>query len=131
MSFDPPPDLSEQEIAALVARCPAEVRALFEGWLRGTHHLDGERTDDGESAMSQTVQEQTKQTSERRHVKLWFGKHVIGEYIGEPDQAERYAAAMDRRFAGLHITTDIVPPGVTPERALPLPSKRLWGNTPH
>lgn len=72
-----------------------------------------------------------QQTSQRRHVKLWFGSHVIGEYIGEPESAAQYAQAMDKRFAGLKITTDVVPVGVAPERALPLPSKRLWDVTPH
>lgn len=71
------------------------------------------------------------QTAERRHVKVWFGSHVIAQYIAEPALAERYAEAMDRRFAGLAITNELVPVGVIPERALPLPSQRLWGTTPH
>lgn len=82
--------------------------------------------------MSEQVLDQvTDQTAERRHVKLWFGQHVIGEFIGEAEHAERYAEAMDKRFGGLRITTEPVPAGVTPVRALPLPSKRLWGTTPH
>lgn len=128
MSFDPPPDLSEQEIAALVARCPAEVRALFEGWLRGTHHLDGERINDGEPDMSQQVQEQTTQTSERRRVRVWFGEHVIADYIATPDLADQYATAMGRRFAGLRITNDPLP-AVDPN-AQRLPSQRLWDIPP-
>lgn len=83
--------------------------------------------DEGEHEMSEQVIERVEQ----RHVKLWFGEHVIGEFIGEAEHAERYAEAMDRRFGGLKITTDPIPDGVTPVRALPLPSKRLWGNTPH
>lgn len=87
-----------------------------------------------EPEMSEQVAERVEadeETTERRHVKLWFGSHVIGEYVGTPKAAERYAAAMDKRFAGLRITNDLVPPGTTPERALPLPPKRLWGNTPN
>ena len=88
--------------------------------------------DEGEPEMSQQVAERVEdQTGERLHVKVWFGSHVIGEYIAEPELARRYAKAMDRKFGGLDVTTDVVPPGVTPERALPLPSRRLWGNTPH
>lgn len=83
--------------------------------------------EEGEAEMSEQVIERVEQL----HVKLWFGQHVIGEFIGDRDHAERYAEAMDQRFGGLKITTDPIPPGVTPERALPLPSKRLWGNTPH
>lgn len=89
--------------------------------------LDGE--DEGEDMSEQVIER--VETAERRHVKLWFGTHVIGEYVGEPEAATRYAEAMDKRFAGLEITNELVPPGESPVRALPLPSKRLWGNTPH
>jgi hypothetical protein len=37
-----PPELDEDEIRDLVQRCPEQQRTLFEGWLRGTHHLDGD-----------------------------------------------------------------------------------------
>jgi hypothetical protein len=84
--------------------------------------------DEQESEMSEQTIERV---AERRHVKLWFGQHVIGEFVGEAEHAERYAEAMDKRFGGLKITTEPIPPGVTPVRALPLPSKRLWDNTPH
>jgi hypothetical protein len=43
--------------------------------------------------------------------------------------AERYAAAMSRRFAGLRVTSDPIPdadPG--PERSLP--GERLWEVAP-
>jgi hypothetical protein len=127
---DQPPSLTEQEIVDAVARCPEPVRYLFEGWLRGTHTLAGDLIDNAveeETDMSQVAEK----TSERRHVRVWFGEHVIAEYVAEPPSAERYAAAMDRKFAGLKITTDVVQPGETPVRALPLPPVRLWGTTPN
>ena len=37
-----PTDLTEQEIQALVARCPESQRWAFEGWLRGARQLDGD-----------------------------------------------------------------------------------------
>jgi hypothetical protein len=40
----------------------------------------------------------------RRRVRLWFGRHQIADYIGEPSSAARYEAAMRRRFPGLDIT---------------------------
>ncbi len=40
----------------------------------------------------------------RRRVRLWFGRHQIADYIGEPASAARYEAAMRRRFPGLDIT---------------------------
>lgn len=83
--------------------------------------------DEGDEEMSEQVLERVEQ----RHVKLWFGKHVIGEFVGDVEHAEQYAKAMDRKFGGLEITVAPVPPGETPVRALPLPSKRLWDNTPH
>jgi hypothetical protein len=42
----------------------------------------------------------------RRRVRLWFGQHQIGEYIGDAAYADRYAAAMRRRFPGLEITNE-------------------------
>lgn len=83
--------------------------------------------EEGEQDMSEQVIERVEQ----RHVQLWFGEHVIGEFVGDAEHAESYAKAMDRKFGGLEITTKVVPAGETPERALPLPSRRLWGNTPH
>lgn len=88
--------------------------------------------DEGDAEMSEQVIERVEaEPAERRHVKLWFGSHVIGEYVGDIEAATRYAEAMDKRFAGLHITNEPVPPGEDPVRALPLPSRRLWGNTPN
>lgn len=37
-----PPNLTEQEILDLVARCPEPQRWAFEGWLRGARQLDGD-----------------------------------------------------------------------------------------
>jgi hypothetical protein len=52
----------------------------------------------------------TTGTVRRRRVRVWFGMHVIADYCAEPDLAQRYAAAMDRRFAGLKITNEPLPP---------------------
>ena len=45
----------------------------------------------------------------RRRVRLWFGQHVIADYIGDPAGATRYESAMRRRFPGLDITNDPLP----------------------
>jgi len=37
---------------------------------------------------------------------VWFGEHVVADYRAEAELAERYAAAMSRRFAGLRVTND-------------------------
>jgi hypothetical protein len=42
----------------------------------------------------------------RRRVRLWFGQHLIADYIGEAASADRHEAAMRRRFPGLEITND-------------------------
>lgn len=76
--------------------------------------------------MSQQVQEQT---SERCRVRVWFGKYPIADYTATPDLADRYAAAMGRRFAGLKVTKDPVPPFADPN-AQELPSQRLWDIPP-
>jgi hypothetical protein len=44
-----------------------------------------------------------------KHVRVWFGEHVIADYSGEPALVVRYANAMRRRFAGLRVTIDPVP----------------------
>jgi hypothetical protein len=64
---------------------------------------------------------------QRRRVRVWFGDHVVADYRAEAELAERYAAAMSRRFAGLRVTSDPIPeadPGRT------LPGKRLWEAAP-
>lgn len=43
----------------------------------------------------------------QRRVRVWFGDHVIADYLVGPDLAERYAAASSRRF-GLPVTVDLV-----------------------
>jgi hypothetical protein len=37
-------------------------------------------------------------------VRVWFGQNQIGDYIGESAYADRYEAAMRRRFPGVEIT---------------------------
>lgn len=46
----------------------------------------------------------------RRHVRVWFGEHVIANYVAEAPLAERYEHAMKRRFAGLRVTNDPLGP---------------------
>ncbi len=43
---------------------------------------------------------------DRCRVRVWFGEHVIAQYIAEPALAARYEQAMRRRFAGLKVTND-------------------------
>jgi hypothetical protein len=50
----------------------------------------------------------------RRRIRLWFGPHQIADYIGEAPAAARYEAAMRRRFPGLEITDDPMPPAPRP-----------------
>lgn len=75
------------------------------------------------------MSEYQPQTAERRHVRVWFGQHVIASYTAEPALAAQYATAMGRRFAGLKVTTDPVP--LAAASAEPLPARRLWDVTPH
>jgi hypothetical protein len=39
-------------------------------------------------------------------VRLWFGRHLLADYIGDPASAARHEAAMRRRFPGLPITNE-------------------------
>jgi hypothetical protein len=49
-------------------------------------------------------------------VRLWFGRHLIADYIGDPASAARHEAAMRRRFPGLDITNQ--PLGATSHEPL-------------
>ncbi len=61
----------------------------------------------------------------RVRVRVWFGQHVIATHVAEPALAQRYAAAMARRFAGLRVTSEQLPAGGT--AGLPeLPAEPLW-----
>jgi hypothetical protein len=57
-------------------------------------------------------------------VRVWFGSHVIAEYAAEPEEAEAYATAMQRRFFGLRVTNE---PLGQPAPGIPaLPAKYWW-----
>ncbi|TDW24144.1 hypothetical protein EV650_3010 [Kribbella kalugense] len=43
-------------------------------------------------------------------VRVWFGQHVVASYTAPASLADRYASSMQRRFAGLRVTTDPLPP---------------------
>ncbi len=46
----------------------------------------------------------------RRRVRVWFGEHVIAQYVADAPLAARYEQAMRRRFAGLKVTNDLLGP---------------------
>lgn len=62
-------------------------------------------------------------------MRVWFGDHVVADYCAEAELAERYAAAMSRRFAGLRVTSDPLPDH-DPGPARRLPGERLWEVAP-
>jgi hypothetical protein len=68
----------------------------------------------------------------RHMVQVWFGSHVIATYVAERLLADRYAAAMARRFAGLRITNEPLPPTAptdpdyVPDHPPIPPEQRLW-----
>lgn len=62
---------------------------------------------------------------QRRRVRLWFGSHVIAAYVADPGEADRYAQAMARRFAGLRVTIDD-----QPSRFDPILPGRVWWDLP-
>lgn len=43
-----------------------------------------------------------------RRVCVWFGEHLIADYIGDPKTAASYEAAMRRRFLSLRVTNEPV-----------------------
>lgn len=55
--------------------------------------------------------------AERRRVRVWFGEHAIVDFVAEPGLAERYAAAMRRRFISLQVTNELL--GSPPDEVQP------------
>lgn len=53
----------------------------------------------------------------RCRVRVWFGDHPIADYFAEPALANRYAAAMERRFPSLHITNEPIAEPAKPQRS--------------
>jgi hypothetical protein len=53
------------------------------------------------------VTEQQRE-DDQRHVRVWFGTHVIEDHVAQPDPAASYEAAMRKRFAGLLVTNEPV-----------------------
>lgn len=61
----------------------------------------------------------------RRRVRVWFGSEVICSHEADPQQAQRYAKLMSRRFAGLRVTIDANPSANDRK----LPNELLWDST--
>jgi hypothetical protein len=68
--------------------------------------------------------------TQRRRVRVWFGDHVVADYQAEAELADRYAAAMSRRFAGLRVTSEPIPVSETVTPGRKLPGERLWEVAP-
>lgn len=47
--------------------------------------------------------------AQQRRVRVWFGSCPICDYLGDPEDAERYERAMRRRFNGLRVTNEAIP----------------------
>lgn len=62
----------------------------------------------------------TGQPATKRRVRVWFGEHVIAQYIAEPALAARYEHAMRRRFAGLRVTNDLLGPAAVADELVGL-----------
>jgi len=41
-----------------------------------------------------------------RRVCVWFGEHLIADFISDPESAASYEAAMRRRFLSLRVTNE-------------------------
>ena len=76
------------------------VTTSTSNWLQGLR-VTGE--------LAVTVAEMTSK-QHRRRVRVWFGEHVIAQYVAEAPLAARYEQAMRRRFAGLRVTNALLGP---------------------
>lgn len=63
--------------------------------------------------------EQSPRSSDRR-VCVWFGTHLIADFIGDPDAAVAHESAMRGRFLSLRITNEpATPPLSVVDRSSP------------
>lgn len=60
-----------------------------------------------------------------QRVRVWFGTEVICCHVADRARAQRYAALMAQRFAGLRVTIEDEPSADDPE----LPHELLWDRT--
>ncbi|MPZ63806.1 MAG: hypothetical protein GEU93_21580 [Propionibacteriales bacterium] len=63
--------------------------------------------------------------SAQKRVQVWFGSEVISSHTARPDEANRYAALIARRFAGLTVTVD----DAQGDRDPALAPELLWDQT--
>ncbi|MDX2969485.1 hypothetical protein PWY87_09095 [Kribbella solani] len=80
--------LSEEQIVEYVARCPAENRWAFEGWLRGERQLDGDPIE--------------AEPCELWQVQLWLGDHLIEQHVAPP-------LAVEQRVRDLRLRVGVLP----------------------
>jgi hypothetical protein len=77
--------------------------------------------------MSLTATPAARSSDEPRcRVRVWFGQHVMCSYTADQIAAQRYAAAMARRFPGLRVSVD----ELTEIGLRPLPCELLWTIAP-
>jgi len=65
-------------------------------------------------------------TPTRHRVRVLFGRHVIATYTADSELAERYAAAVRRRFVGFEVKVDNLATG----HERPVPCEQLWDVAP-
>ena len=41
-----------------------------------------------------------------RRVRVWFGEHLIADYVSDAESAATYETAMRRRFVSLRVTNE-------------------------
>lgn len=66
-------------------------------------------------------------TTRERRVRVWFGEHVVADYVADWDRAALYAEAMSRRFAGLQVTNEAADSSIGSRS---VPAERLWELVP-
>jgi len=55
---------------------------------------------------AEAADDDSRSMERSRHVRVWFGRNLIFDYLADPELAQRYEEAMRRRFAGLRITNE-------------------------
>jgi hypothetical protein len=47
-------------------------------------------------------------TCQRHRVRVWVDEYVVAEYVADAPMAARYEQAMRRRYAGFHVTNELI-----------------------
>lgn len=63
-------------------------------------------------------------------IRVWFGRHVVADYVAPSEMAQKYRVLTEQRFRGLRVTVEPLDPYRAKRPAPPLPPPLWWEMPP-